>query len=234
MWISPTSQSNPAECLRQGVHVRRFDFTIDGHRFRPALPWITNETNLQQPPKQLSRSGHVLRDADRGDRSLSVPSPSVLLFRGTSSTVVQIQTSRLHRSTLPRQDPTPKRKRAGWRPSSPGLAVTGFRSCIPCLVAVKSGVGICSPWLARIKTTMLKNSPTSSALHDEADWAARISYITSRCHKAFARRAGYSGEWLCTPNPALEGQTPLEAVTTDRGFEAVKGLLTKIEQGLYT
>ena len=81
---------------------------------------------------------------------------------------------------------------------------------------------------------MLENSPTSSALHDEADWAARISYVTSRCHKAFARRAGYSGEWLCTPNPALEGQTPLEAVTTDRGFEAVKGLLTKIEQGLYT
>jgi putative toxin-antitoxin system antitoxin component (TIGR02293 family) len=69
---------------------------------------------------------------------------------------------------------------------------------------------------------------------DEADWSARISYVSARSQNVFARRAGYSGEWLCTPSPALEGQTPLEAVTTDRGFEAVKDLLAKIEQGIYS
>jgi putative toxin-antitoxin system antitoxin component (TIGR02293 family) len=73
-----------------------------------------------------------------------------------------------------------------------------------------------------------------STTTDEADWAARISYVTARSQRAFAGRAGYSGEWLCTPSPALEGQTPLEALASDWGFEAVKELLTKIEHGIYT
>jgi putative toxin-antitoxin system antitoxin component (TIGR02293 family) len=81
---------------------------------------------------------------------------------------------------------------------------------------------------------MLEKSATFSAVHDEADWAARISHITARSQQAFARRPGYSGQWLCTPNPGLDGDTPLEALSTDAGFEAVKGLLTKIEQGIYT
>lgn len=81
---------------------------------------------------------------------------------------------------------------------------------------------------------MLEKSATFSALHDEADWAARISDITWRSPQAFARRPGYSGQRLCTPNPALDGQTPLEALSTESGFEGVKALLDKIERGLYT
>jgi putative toxin-antitoxin system antitoxin component (TIGR02293 family) len=81
---------------------------------------------------------------------------------------------------------------------------------------------------------MHKEPAAPPAACDEADWAARISYVTARSRQAFAGRAGYSGEWLCTPSPALEGQTPLEALASDPGFEAVKELLTKIEQGIYT
>ena len=33
----------------------RFDFTVDGHRFRPTLPWIPNETNLQRARTHLAR-----------------------------------------------------------------------------------------------------------------------------------------------------------------------------------
>jgi len=81
---------------------------------------------------------------------------------------------------------------------------------------------------------MRKEQADVAAACDEADWAARISYVTARSRRVFAGRAGYSGEWLCTPSPALEGQTPLEALASDRGFEAVRDLLTKIEDGLYT
>ena len=33
----------------------RFDFSIDGQRFRPTLPWIPNETNLRRARTYLAR-----------------------------------------------------------------------------------------------------------------------------------------------------------------------------------
>lgn len=68
---------------------------------------------------------------------------------------------------------------------------------------------------------------------DETVWAARISYVTTRSSQVFSRRSGYSAQWLCTPNPALHGQRPLEALASESGFESVKSLLAKIEQGIY-
>jgi hypothetical protein len=38
-----------------GLSRIRFDFTADGHRFRPTLPWIPNETNLQRARAHLAR-----------------------------------------------------------------------------------------------------------------------------------------------------------------------------------
>jgi hypothetical protein len=38
-----------------GLSRIRFDFTIDGHRFRPTLPWIPSETNLQRARTHLAR-----------------------------------------------------------------------------------------------------------------------------------------------------------------------------------
>ena len=38
-----------------GLSRIRFDFTVDGHRFRPTLPWIPNETNLQRARAHLAR-----------------------------------------------------------------------------------------------------------------------------------------------------------------------------------
>lgn len=68
---------------------------------------------------------------------------------------------------------------------------------------------------------------------DQADWEARITFVTSRSKQVFSSRPGYSGEWLCTPNPALRGRTPLQAVSTDSEFRAVEDLLAKIEHGMY-
>ena len=69
--------------------------------------------------------------------------------------------------------------------------------------------------------------------HDEADWAARVTHVTVRSRQVFSGRPGYSGEWLCTPNPALTGRTPLEALATESGFHAVEALLVRIENGIF-
>jgi len=39
-------------------------------------------------------------------------------------------------------------------------------------------------------------------------------------------------EWLQTPNPSLQGRTPLEAATTQEGFEEADDILTRIERGV--
>lgn len=41
--------------MRAGPVRIRFDFTVDGRRFRPTLPWIPNETNLQRARAHLAR-----------------------------------------------------------------------------------------------------------------------------------------------------------------------------------
>jgi putative toxin-antitoxin system antitoxin component (TIGR02293 family) len=69
--------------------------------------------------------------------------------------------------------------------------------------------------------------------YDELDWAARFTHVTARSKQVFAGRPGYSGEWLCTPNPALNGHTPLQALETESGLHAVEDLLVRIEHGLF-
>ena len=77
-----------------------------------------------------------------------------------------------------------------------------------------------------------KSKPPLPA-HDDADWAVRVTHVTARSKQVFAGRPGYSGEWLCTPNPALQGRTPLQALETESGFQAVENLLVRIEHGLF-
>jgi putative toxin-antitoxin system antitoxin component (TIGR02293 family) len=38
--------------------------------------------------------------------------------------------------------------------------------------------------------------------------------------------------WLQTPNPSLQGKTPLEAAGTEEGFEQADEILTRIEHGV--
>ena len=39
-------------------------------------------------------------------------------------------------------------------------------------------------------------------------------------------------DWLRTPNPSLNGRTPLEASATEEGFEEADEVLTRIEYGV--
>jgi len=38
--------------------------------------------------------------------------------------------------------------------------------------------------------------------------------------------------WLRSPNPSLNGRTPLEATTTEEGFQEADEVLTRIEYGV--
>jgi putative toxin-antitoxin system antitoxin component (TIGR02293 family) len=39
-------------------------------------------------------------------------------------------------------------------------------------------------------------------------------------------------DWLQTPNPSLQGKSPLEAAGTEEGFEQADHILTRIEYGV--
>jgi len=38
--------------------------------------------------------------------------------------------------------------------------------------------------------------------------------------------------WLRSPNPSLEGKTPLEAAQTDKGYQDAEDVLVRIEHGV--
>ena len=46
------------------------------------------------------------------------------------------------------------------------------------------------------------------------------------------REPGESDHWLRSPNPSLEGKTPLEAAQTDQGYQEVEDVLVRIEHGV--
>ncbi len=84
-----------------------------------------------------------------------------------------------------------------------------------------------------LSIAMVSKSGDKFAVLTEADWESRVTSVTTRSRQVFSARPGYSGEWLCTPNPGLEGCTPLEALSTDSGYRAVQDLLAKMERGMY-
>ena len=46
------------------------------------------------------------------------------------------------------------------------------------------------------------------------------------------RSVSSNRRWLHTPNPFLNGRTPLEAAATDEGFQEADEVLTRIEFGV--
>jgi uncharacterized protein (DUF2384 family) len=78
-----------------------------------------------------------------------------------------------------------------------------------------------------------KTSKVETPSPGESAWETRIDWVAAQSKRVFAGRPGYSGEWLCTPNPLLDGSTPLQAVATDSGFRTVQEVLAKIERGIY-
>ncbi len=55
--------------------------------------------------------------------------------------------------------------------------------------------------------------------------------ISARAGEVFANQEK-ALHWLYSPNPSLEGKTPLAVATTEEGYREVEDILTRIEHGV--
>jgi uncharacterized protein (DUF2384 family) len=55
--------------------------------------------------------------------------------------------------------------------------------------------------------------------------------LSVRAGEVFANREKALA-WLETPNPSLQGKSPIGAATTEEGFEQADEILTRIEHGV--
>jgi putative toxin-antitoxin system antitoxin component (TIGR02293 family) len=60
---------------------------------------------------------------------------------------------------------------------------------------------------------------------------ARLMSISVHAGEVFANQEK-AIHWLRSPNPSLEGKTPLEAAQTGRGYREVEDVLVRIEHGV--
>ncbi len=59
----------------------------------------------------------------------------------------------------------------------------------------------------------------------------RLISISARAGEVFSNQEK-ALHWLSSPNPSLDGLTPLEAAATDKGYQEVEDILTRIEYGV--
>ncbi len=76
--------------------------------------------------------------------------------------------------------------------------------------------------MARIPTI-----PANQALRP----AARFISLSVRAGEVFANR-DKALAWLETPNPSLQGRSPIDAAVTEEGFEQADEILMRIEHGI--
>jgi putative toxin-antitoxin system antitoxin component (TIGR02293 family) len=60
---------------------------------------------------------------------------------------------------------------------------------------------------------------------------ARFISLSERAGEVFANREKALA-WLETPNSSLQGRSPIEAASTEEGFEQADEILTRIEHGV--
>lgn len=73
-------------------------------------------------------------------------------------------------------------------------------------------------------------TPTDAEIN-ELPPPVRFISLSVRAGEVFANR-DKALSWLQTPNPSLQGKTPIEAASTDEGFEQADEILTRIEHGV--
>jgi putative toxin-antitoxin system antitoxin component (TIGR02293 family) len=61
--------------------------------------------------------------------------------------------------------------------------------------------------------------------------SARLMTLSVHAGEVFANREK-ALHWLQSPNPSLEGKTPLESAQTEQGHQAVEDILGRIEYGV--
>ncbi len=61
--------------------------------------------------------------------------------------------------------------------------------------------------------------------------SARFLSLSVRAGEVFANREKALA-WLDTPNPSLQGRSPIDAASTQEGFEQADEILTRLEHGV--
>jgi putative toxin-antitoxin system antitoxin component (TIGR02293 family) len=65
----------------------------------------------------------------------------------------------------------------------------------------------------------------------ESDRIARVVYVFEQAKDVFEDEADASG-WLQRPNALLDGQRPLDVLDTQPGYDRVRDILVRLEQGV--
>jgi uncharacterized protein (DUF2384 family) len=73
-------------------------------------------------------------------------------------------------------------------------------------------------------------TPANTEINEVRPPALFIS-LSVRAGEVFADREKALA-WLQTPNPSLQGRSPIEAASTEEGFEQADEVLTRIERGV--
>ena len=75
----------------------------------------------------------------------------------------------------------------------------------------------------------MATTPTNTAIKPPPQ--VRFISLSVRAGEVFANYEKALG-WLQTPNPSLQGKTPIEAANTEEGFALADEILTRIEHGV--
>jgi len=87
------------------------------------------------------------------------------------------------------------------------------------------------PERAYIKSEVRNVATTPSNREFETAPPSRFITLSVRAGEVFANQEK-ALVWLQTPNPSLNGRTPLEATATEEGFQEADEVLTRIEFGV--
>jgi putative toxin-antitoxin system antitoxin component (TIGR02293 family) len=76
----------------------------------------------------------------------------------------------------------------------------------------------------------MATTPANTAINEPRPPVRFIS-LSARAGEVFANHEKALG-WLQTPNPSLQGKTPIEAANTEEGFAQADEILTRLEYGV--
>ncbi|NOZ96025.1 MAG: DUF2384 domain-containing protein [Acidobacteria bacterium] len=69
---------------------------------------------------------------------------------------------------------------------------------------------------------------------DESDRLLRLSRVFAEAIDLFEGDADAARSWLARPQPAFDGETPLNLMTTDVGTREVEALIGRLEHGVFS
>lgn len=86
-------------------------------------------------------------------------------------------------------------------------------------------------YLSIPRQTLARRRQSGRLSAAESDRVVRFGKLFERASELLGDRAS-AADWLKTPLPALDGETPLERATTELGAEQVNDLIAQLEHGI--